>query len=166
MSVPVLNLADARFECTFGRGCEGVCCRNGRPPLYPEEEAGITRILPVIMTELRPAAQKAVQKSGFVSARRKAGLPAVRVVEGWCIFFNRGCTLHRPIEGFRYKPSVCAMFPLAVDGRGRWYVRQKGYKGEAWDLFCLDPAGTTPTAAESLRDELILIEGWSGEQGR
>src|SRR5258708_5403239 len=39
MTFRILNLAEARFECTFGRGCDGVCCRNGRPIVYPEEGA-------------------------------------------------------------------------------------------------------------------------------
>lgn len=91
-----------------------------------------------------------------------------RVVRGWCVFFNRGCALHQlgATEGdaFRYKPAVCSMFPLAKDERDRWYVRQKGYKGEIWDLFCLDPRASTVPAAESLREEIALVAGWP-EQG-
>ena len=26
-SLPVLNLTEAKFECTYGRGCEGICCQ-------------------------------------------------------------------------------------------------------------------------------------------
>jgi Fe-S-cluster containining protein len=157
----VLNLGSARFDCTFGRGCEGVCCRNGRPPVYAEEarqiDANLERILPL----LRPEAQTAVNNAGYLSRRQKAGQPMARVVDGWCVFFNQGCTLHRlgAQEGaaFRYKPALCAMFPLAKDHRGRFYVRQKGYKGEIWDLACLDPRASDVPAAASLQQEIALV---------
>ena len=86
----------------------------------------------------------------------------VRVVKGWCVFYNGGCVLHKlgAAEGdsYRYKPSACALFPIARDQRGRWYVRQWGYKGEVWDLFCLDPEASPRPAANSLRTELELAQ--------
>src|SRR5581483_8027670 len=109
-SLPVLNLAEATFDCTFGRGCDGVCCRNGRPPLYPEEVALLGRHLERILPRLRPEAAAVVKKEGYLSRRRRIGLPMVRVVQGWCLFFNQGCVLHQlgAEEGdkFRYKPCV------------------------------------------------------------
>ena len=164
MRLTVLNLESARFDCTFGRGCDGVCCRNGRPPVYPEEarriDASLDRILPL----LRDEARDAVNAAGYMSRRRKAGQPTARIVRGWCVFFNQGCTLHRlgAQEGatFRYKPALCAMFPLSRDRRGRLYVRQKGYKGEIWDLACLDPAASDVPALTSLRQEIALVDGW------
>jgi hypothetical protein len=164
----VLNLDRARFECTFGRGCEGDCCRNGRPPVYPDEAARIDAALDRIGALLRPEARAVVVRAGYLSRRRKAGQPTARVVAGWCVFFNRGCTLHQfgAAEGtpFQYKPGVCAMFPLAKDLRDRWYVRQKGYKNEVWDLPCLDPASSSTPASASLGQEMELVEGW--ETGR
>ena len=95
MMLPVLNLDTATFDCTFGRGCDGVCCRNGRPPIYPDEQelldANLSRILPA----LRPAARALVEAQGYLSRRVKAGLHTLRVINGWCVFFNRGCVLHR-----------------------------------------------------------------------
>ena len=168
MRLTVLNLESARFECTFGRGCEGVCCRNGRPPVYAEEARRIDENLHRILPLLRPEARAAVDKGGYLSRRRKAGLPMARVVAGWCVFFNQGCALHRlgAAEGaaFRYKPWVCAVFPLAKDQRDRWYVRQKGYKGEIWDLACLDPRSSAVPAAESLQQETSMVEEWESSQ--
>ena len=162
--VEIANLHTATFDCTFGRGCEGICCRNGRPPIYPEEAARIDAVLPALLPELRPDAREIVERSGYVSGRRKAGQPAARVVAGWCVFFNRGCTLHalgaREGDRFRYKPAVCAFFPLAKDSRDRWYVRQAGYKGEIWDLPCLEPAASDVAAAESLAEEIALVESF------
>ena len=82
-----------------------------------------------------------------------------RVSDGWCVFFNEGCVLHRlgVAEGdpFRFKPAACSLFPLARDERDRWYVRQKGYKGEVWDLRCLDPAASgAPAVQQSLAAEI------------
>jgi hypothetical protein len=158
----VINLHEARFECTFGRGCEGVCCRNGRPPVSAQEARRIEGILDRVLPMLRPAARAAVAEGGFLSRRRKSGLPMARVVGGWCVFFNAGCVLHRlgaaKGEAFRYKPWFCAVFPLSPDGHGRWVVRQKGYAGEIWDLPCLDPQSSTVPAAQSLRAELALVQ--------
>ena len=170
MRLTVLNLETARFECTFGRGCDGVCCRNGRPPVYEDEVQRIDRALDRITPFLRPEARAGIKKNGYLSMRRKAGQPMARVVAGWCVFFNNGCTLHQlgATEGtpFHYKPALCAMFPLAKDERERWYVRQKGYKGEIWDLACLDP-NTSPTpAAISLQPEIRLVESWHCVQTR
>ncbi len=159
-SLPVLNATEATFECTFGRGCDGICCQNGRPLVYPEEiellEANLDRILP----EMRPEARSLVEKNGILSKRRKLGLPMVRVQAGWCVFFNQGCVLHKfgAAEGdkYRYKPIACSLFPLAKDEHDRWYVRQWGYKDEKWNLFCLNPANSTPTADKTLRDEIEL----------
>jgi hypothetical protein len=163
----VINLATARFECTFGRGCEGVCCRDGRPPVYADEAQRIDDNLHRILPLLRPEARAMVTGHGYLSRRRKAGMPMARVVAGWCVFFNRGCTLHRlgAAEGaaFRYKPGLCAVFPLAKDQPGRWYVRQKGYKRESWDLPCLDPESSNVPAAVSLQHETALVEDWESQ---
>lgn len=162
MDLPVFNLKDARFECTFGRGCDGICCKNGRPPVYEEEVARIQAKMANLIPLMRPEAAAAVHQSGFMTKRRKAGTTTLRVVGGWCIFFNQGCVLHRAgaAEGdkFRYKPFVCSTFPLEKHARRGWYVRQKGLLGEIWDLFCLDPFSTDQPAAASLREELTLLE--------
>lgn len=148
----ILNLESARFECSFGRGCEGVCCRNGRPMLYPEDSAAIDPHLPLVLPRMRPQARALVEKQGYVSRRRKEGKPVVRVAAGWCVFFNHGCLLHSLA-----KPFVCAVFPISRD-RGPWYVRQKGFRHELWDLPCLDPSPTTPRAVDSLQSELALLK--------
>jgi hypothetical protein len=161
VALRVFNLTDARFECTFGRGCDGICCRNGRPPVYDAEAARITARMDVLLPMLRPAAAAVVTRFGFLSRRRKAGTHMLRVVQGWCVFFNAGCVLHRlgADEGgvFRYKPFACATFPLDRHPVRGWYVRQKGLLGEIWDLPCLDPHQQAPAAA-SLSHELRLVE--------
>ena len=84
----------------------------------------------------------------------------LRVVNGWCVFFNQGCVLHKvgATEGdrYRYKPSLCSLFPLAKNEKGEWFVRQWGVEGEAWDVFCLNPDASPKPAAESLRAEIDL----------
>jgi hypothetical protein len=163
MSIPlpvVANLATATFECIFGRGCDGICCRNGRPPVYPEEADLIRANLDQVVPHLSPGARRVVEKDGFLSRRTKLGLPMLRVVGGWCVFFNQGCVLHKlgAAEGsvFRYKPAACALFPIQRNAQGGWYVRQWGYENEPWDLFCLNPRHSPKPAAESLRDEIAL----------
>jgi hypothetical protein len=166
-SLPVINLSQARFECIFGRGCAGICCHNGRPGIYPEEvellDANLHRFLP----RLRPQAQAVVDKQGYLSRRRRHGLPMLRVVDSWCVFFHEGCVLHKigAEEGdkFRYKPAACALFPLAKDEKDQWYVRQRGLNDEKWDLFCLDPQSSSVPAAQALRDEVQLALRYDAE---
>jgi hypothetical protein len=162
MAGAVFNLHEARFECTFGRGCDGICCRNGRPPISPDEEQRLSETLPRLTPLMRPEAAQLVHRHGFLSRRRKGGHQALRVVDGWCVFFNAGCVLHRlgltEGDAYRYKPFVCATFPLERHPTRGWYVRQKGLLGEKWDLFCLDPTRGQPPAAQSLVQELSMIE--------
>ncbi|MEZ6143501.1 MAG: DUF3109 family protein [Zavarzinella sp.] len=166
----VVNAHEATFECTFGRGCEGVCCKNGRPTVDEEEIERINDLLPEIMDQLVPAAQKLINKSGITSNRRKEGFPMLRVVNGWCIFFNKGCVLHRlgmeHGDALKYKPQDCSLFPLAFDYRTEeWYVRQHGTRGEKWnDLFCLNPANSKKKAATTLAAEIALVERIESEE--
>jgi hypothetical protein len=166
-SLPVVNLNEARFECIFGRGCDGICCQNGRPPVYAEESARIDAGLDKFLPHLRPEARKLVEKEGYLSGRRKLDQPMLRVIGGWCVFFNEGCVLHKvgAEEGdkYRYKPWFCAVFPLSNDGDG-WFVRQHGYRGEEWDLFCLDPKATTKLAKKTLKEELALVARHEAER--
>jgi hypothetical protein len=163
----IRNLTEARFECTFGRGCEGICCREGEPPIYPDEIARTDANLEKFRPEMRPAARAALEQGGFLGEECKAGQRTLRVVDGWCIFFHHGCIFHGvgAAEGdpFRYKPAACALFPLDRDEHNRWYVRQKDFDGEIWDLFCLDPAQTKVPAAESLREEIALAEKFTAD---
>ena len=166
-SLPILNLSEARYECTYGRGCDGICCREGRPPVYPEEAERIDANLEKFLPLLRVEAQAIVRKKGYLSRRIRAGQPTLRNSGGWCVFFNEGCVLHKvgAAEGdkFRYKPRPCSLFPIEPDGPGRVYVRQHGYQGEQWDLFCLAPSNSAVPAAESLRAEVALAEKWVAE---
>lgn len=160
LPVVVANAATATFDCSFGRGCAGLCCTNGRPAVGPEELARIREQLPRLLPLLRPAARRLVEAAGFVSNRTKLGRPMVRVSGGWCVFFSAGCVLHKigaeDGDPLRYKPVICALFPLEPGRGGEWHVRQWGYRGEEWDLFCLNPANATRPAVEALAGEIAL----------
>ncbi|MEO2088306.1 MAG: DUF3109 family protein [Gemmataceae bacterium] len=157
----VVNAATATFECTFGRGCDGLCCRNGEPSVTAAERARIDAVLPRLLPHLRPEARQAVEAGGWLGDGQKLGLPMARVVDDWCVFFNQGCVLHKlgAADGdfARYKPIQCVLFPLEPNGDGTWYVRQRGYDGEEWDdLFCLNPANTEVKAVDALAAELAV----------
>jgi Fe-S-cluster containining protein len=168
MSLPVVNLSEAKYECIFGRGCDGICCRNGRPGVYPDEVERLSANLDKFLPEVRPEARAVIEEDGYLSRRQKGGLPMLRVVDGWCVFFNQGCVLHKigAAEGdkYLYKPAPCALFPLARNARGEWYVRQKGYEDEEWELFCLDPNSSPLPAAESLQEEMRLAEQYMAQE--
>jgi hypothetical protein len=169
-ALPVLNLAETTYECIYGRGCDGICCQNGRPPVSAEEQQRIDANLDQFLPFLRPAARALIARDGYISKRIKAGMPMLRVLAGWCIFFNEGCVLHKvgAAEGdkFRYKPAPCSLFPLEQDDQDRWYVRQHGYKGEQWDLFCLAPGQSTVPAAQSLQEELAFAHRLTDEESK
>jgi hypothetical protein len=169
-SLPVINLSGATFDCIFGRGCDGICCQNGRPGVYPEEEVRLTKNLRKFLPHLRPEARALIEKSGYLSKRRKGGLPMLRVVGGWCVFFHEGCVLHKvgAAEGdkYRYKPAPCALFPLAKNDKDEWYVRQWGVEDEEWDVFCLNTQASPRPAAESLAEEMALAARYDREAAR
>lgn len=151
----------ATFDCTWGRGCEGHCCKNGRPGLREHEQTRIEENLEKFLSHLRPAARAIVKRDGVVTRRFRNGLPMAAVESGWCVFFNEGCVLHKvglqEGDALKYKPLQCAIFPLLWDDDGRWYVRQKGYKDETWnDLPCLNPAASSVKAVDTLKAELAL----------
>ena len=54
--LPVINLSEAKFECTYGRGCAGLCCQNGRPGVYPEEVERLILSDQVLVAEVLRAA--------------------------------------------------------------------------------------------------------------
>jgi Fe-S-cluster containining protein len=166
-SLPVINLAEATFDCIFGRGCDGICCQNGRPPVYLEENELISKNLDKFLPHLRPEARALIEKSGYLSNRRRGGLPMLRVVGGWCVFFKEGCVLHKvggaERDSYRYKPAACALFPLAKNHKDQWYVRQWGVETEEWNLFCLNTAASPRPAAESLAEEMALAERFDRE---
>jgi hypothetical protein len=95
------------------------------------------------------------------------------VVDGWCLFFNEGCVLHKvgAADGdkWRYKPWRCVAFPLDQTETGNWHVRQWNSNGEAWNLFCLNPAESPRPATESLVEEIGFVErlesGEAAERG-
>lgn len=162
VSLDILNLDEATFDCSYGRGCDGICCQNGRPPVPANEAKQIRKVLRRALPLMTPAAQRLVKEQGFLSRRMKEGSPMLRVVDGWCVFFNKGCVLHKlgvqDGEAYQYKPAVCALFPLEHDADGEWYIRQWGFGNEDWDLFCLNPKNSKRPATESLRHEIKLGE--------
>ena len=160
--VAVTNLATAHFDCVYPT-CGGICCMNGRPAIEPREEALIRANQAKFLPHLRPEARALMQKRGFLSDQEKEGRPTLRTSKGWCIFFKDGCVLHQvgAEEGdrFKYKPWRCVLFPLTREKKsGDWHVRQHGLHGEAWDLFCLNPAESPKLAQETMTGEVAALE--------
>jgi hypothetical protein len=164
--LPIENIETATFKCVFPV-CGGLCCKNGRPPVERAEAKTIAANLSRFIPHLRPVARKFLEKRSWLTKRKKnswltkriaAGCRTIAVVDGWCVFFNEGCTLQKvgiaEGEPWKYKPSVCIRFPLVKTRRGQWFVRQRGYRGEVWDLFCLNPDESSTKASQSLADEI------------
>ena len=126
-SLPVVNLSEAKYECIFGRGCDGICCQNGRPPIYHEEAECLDANLEKFLPHLRPEARQLVEKAGYLSGRRKYGLPMMRVVGGWCVFFNQGCVLHK--VGAEEATSIVTSRPPAPCSRWPGTTRTSGTSG-------------------------------------
>jgi Fe-S-cluster containining protein len=162
LTLPVItNLATATFECTYGRGCDGLCCKNSEPPVTPAEQHLLAEKMPLILPHLRPEARADLERQGFLGELHADGNPKLTIVDDWCVFFNAGCVLHKlgAAEGdsFALKPSACSMFPLEQNTDGEWYVRQWGVNHEEWDLFCLNPANSHRRAVETLGREIEFV---------
>lgn len=158
LPLAVENLDSATFKCVFPV-CGGVCCKNGRPPVEPDEQARIEKHLEKFLPHVRPSARAHIEKHGWLTQRVKDGFRTIAVEGGWCVFANEGCTFQKVgmLEGtpWKYKPSACVRFPVEKTKGGSWYIRQWGYRGEAWDLFCINPAESKVPARESLADEIV-----------
>jgi len=158
-SLAIDNLDTATFKCVFPI-CGGICCKNGRPIVEPIEQTRIGASLARFLPHLRPSARRHVERFGWLTKRIKAGCRTIAVEGGWCVFANQGCVLQKVgmTEGdkWKYKPSVCIRFPLEKTQRGRWHVRQWNYRGEGWDLFCLNPAENPTPASASLVEEIAF----------
>jgi hypothetical protein len=156
-TLPIDNIATATFKCVFPV-CGGICCKNGRPPVTEAEAETIEKNLWRFLPHLRDSVRKFLEKKSWLTKRIAAGCHTIAVEGGWCVFANGGCTLQKVgmAEGdpWKYKPSVCIQFPLVKTRRGRWFVRQWGYRGEEWDLFCLNPNENPTKASVSLADEI------------
>jgi hypothetical protein len=157
----VLNGDAARFECVYPT-CGGACCKESRPPVDPGEAARIEAHLAKFVPLMRDRARRLVETKGFRTKRSKEGRPMLAIVDRYCVFYNEGCVLHKvgASEGDknRYKPGTCITFPMDATDDGRWYVRQWGTEGEAWDLACLDPKASDKVAEASLSEEIAFIE--------
>ncbi|MDZ4772344.1 MAG: DUF3109 family protein [Planctomycetota bacterium] len=155
--IEIEGLDTARFDCVYP-SCGGICCVNGRPPLEKGEAERIENNLAKFLPHLRPEAVERIEKDGHLTKRKKEGLPALAISKGWCIFFNDGCVLHKvgSMEGdkWKYKPWRCVAFPLERIKPRQWHVRQWKLKGEAWDLFCLNPKESPKKARETLSEEI------------
>ncbi|MBF0498815.1 MAG: DUF3109 family protein [Candidatus Riflebacteria bacterium] len=166
----VVNLCEAKFRCCFPE-CGGVCCKNGRPGLDGHEIALIERNLAKFKPLMRPHAVEVLEAQGFVTGRTKENRRTMAVVDGWCIFANEGCILQKAGEAdgakWKYKPHLCVLFPISQDGDGaEWYVRQKGYRGEAWKLYCIEKTATEKTPAmKGLEDELAYLREYNKKHG-
>jgi len=159
--IEIAGLDTARFDCVFP-SCGGVCCVNGRPPVEPGEAKRIDENLAKFLPHLRADARERIEQKGHLTNRQKEGLPALAVSKGWCVFFNDGCVLHKVglQEGdkWKYKPWRCIAFPLERSAPRKWHVRQWALKGEAWDLFCLNPKESPKTARQTLKDEVAFVQ--------
>ena len=159
VSLPVVNLSMRLSIASMAGAAMASVARMAVPAFIPMRKSALLNICTSSCRNCGPK-RKLIHKEGYLSNRRKGGLPMLRVSAGWCVFFNQGCVLHKVggAEGdkYRYKPAPCSLFPLARKDNGDWYVRQHGVEGEEWDIFCLNAQASPRPAADSLADEIAL----------
>ena len=128
----------SRWECIFGRGCQGVltgpapelaqgCCSYGAHFTDAEDEARVE----AAAATLEPTHwqfHKEGRRRGVVKTD-PAGERVTRMVDGACVFLNRpgfpggaGCALHRAAldrneRPMDLKPDVCWQLPLRREDR-------------------------------------------------
>ncbi|MEA2686702.1 MAG: hypothetical protein QOE93_1897, partial [Actinomycetota bacterium] len=128
----------SRWECIFGRGCQGVltgpapelaqgCCSYGAHFI---DDADAERVVAVAATLGPDVWQFHAEGTKKGILRKSPAVPKVtRMVKEACVFLNRpgfeggvGCALHlaavargdRPMD---YKPDVCWQLPLRRDDK-------------------------------------------------
>lgn len=165
----VVNLDETKFQCVFP-ACGGICCRTGEPRVEQAELAKIEANLEKFRPHLRPVAQEYLAANHFTKFDHETNYPRVAATDGWCLFFNEGCVLHKigAMEGdkYAYKPWLCVTFPLEMHDRDRWHIRQWGKFEEDWDLFCLNPAESPLPARETLADEIAFAKDVDDPESR
>lgn len=160
--IQVENLQSARFRCVFPV-CGGICCKTGRPHLTQDDLDRIRKGFQKFVPHMRPDVRRYLKRHPWHTNRTNQKHATLGVAGGWCVFYNNGCILQQvgmeEGEPWRYKPDTCIRFPLEPvrSTPGRYYVRQWEYRGEGWDLFCLNPAEDPTPASESLGPELAYI---------
>src|SRR5438105_5367662 len=104
LPLAIENIDDATFKCVFP-ACGGICCKDGRPPVEPNEQKTIDTHLKKFLPLLRSSARAHVERHGWLTRRVKDGMRAIAVEGGWCVFANDGCTLQRAgmAEGTAWK---------------------------------------------------------------
>jgi hypothetical protein len=122
----------SRYRCIYGAGCQGVCadgpdevvgcCVHGAYYVDPEDRARTE----ALVADLDPATMDhhAEAVGSGVTELDEDGEPYTRIVDGACIFLNRGtgqaapgCALHQLAERrgehpMTHKPVVCWQLPL------------------------------------------------------
>jgi hypothetical protein len=134
----------SRWNCIFGRGCQGVltgpaeeleqgCCSYGAHFTDDDDIERVEAAARTLTPDIWQHAAKA--RRGGIVATQSDGTRITRLVGGACIFLNRpgfasgaGCALHqaalhRGIEPMDLKPDVCWQLPLrredTTDDTGR-----------------------------------------------
>jgi Fe-S-cluster containining protein len=161
--IQIENAHAARFRCVFPV-CGGLCCKTGRPSVTPDDVERIRRDYDKFVPLMRPDVRRFLKRHPWLSSRKKDRNRTLSVAGGWCVFYNDGCILQKvgmdEGEPWRYKPDVCVRFPIEPvrNREGHYYVRQWEYRGEGWDLFCLNPAEDPTPVTESLKAEIGYLE--------
>jgi hypothetical protein len=119
-----LDILEEFFLCDLSL-CKGTCCVEGESgaPVEKEEIAALEAVLPAIMDDLSPAAQKIIQKQGIVY-RDEDGEYVTSIVDGAdCVFTyydEKGyckCAIEKAYRerktGF-CKPVSCHLYPVRV----------------------------------------------------
>lgn len=119
------------YRCIYGRGCPGTgekddpatgCCAHGAHYVDADDEARVKRVARQLGRETFDHAVYAARHG--VSATVPGGDRRTRVVQGACVFLNRGdkpgCALHQlavadGVHPMTYKPEVCWIVPLRRD---------------------------------------------------
>jgi hypothetical protein len=182
------------YTCIYGQGCPGIgaepdpvraCCTLGAHYIDEEDRANVEAMVDVLGPEYLE--HHASASRGGVSRRTAEGDVRTRIVDGACIFQNRGgwkrgpgCALHQyAIEQgehhMTYKPEVCWLVPLrrevlegvADDGEAMVTTTISSYDRGAWGpggadfgWWCTDSTEAyvgTTPVYQSMRAELTAM---------
>ncbi len=169
-----LDLLERHFLCDLGK-CLGQCCIEGDAgaPITEEEKQKIEEILPEIINDLTPAAQREIEESGVSYIDEEGDLVTSLVNGAQCVFtcFEKGGMCHCAIErAYRegridfMKPVSCHLYPVRITE----YPTFTAVNYHRWDICkCAEVLGCKEgvIAYKFLKEPLIrrFGEAWYDE---
>ena len=132
------------FCCNY-KACRGICCVEGEAgaPITMDEVADIENILPLIESDLSPAARQVIDSQGIACIDKQGELVTSIVGGKDCVFTtydgkgNCLCAIERAMQQGRHnvnKPISCSLYPIRIKKFNIGGETLYGLNDHRWDI--------------------------------